>query len=131
VEFRAYQDAVETAARLTEAGKHQSAADVLEDLITRDISDLDNSVMCVNLATVYDHMGQNTTALTWYDRAIEYERPHNRFWATESKAAYLAKLKRHDESRRLYEVLLERRDLTEADRHRITHNLQALTGDPS
>jgi tetratricopeptide (TPR) repeat protein len=121
-----HQALVEQAVTLDESGDHQGAAAIFQSLVGSDISDLDKSMMCLNLATLHDKMRLTDQALQWCERAIGYERAGSRCYAAQHKAAYLARLGRHDESQRLYEALLARSDLTATDREGIRHNLSVL-----
>jgi tetratricopeptide (TPR) repeat protein len=121
-----YRDLVVEAARRTEAGDHTAAAEILHGLLAQDLPDHDKSVMSVNLAIVCDRMGEPEESLRWYDCAIEFESRTGSFWALESKACYLAVLGQYEGSRRLYELLLGRSNLSDADRTRLENNICSL-----
>lgn len=130
MDYNDYVKLTERGSGLVDAGEYPAAVKVFEFLVSSDISDLDKSMMCFNLALVHDKMGQTTTALRWYDKGIKYERPHCRFYVTEQKAAYLAQQGSKRESRSIYEELLARPFLTESDKERIRHNVKVLIDSP-
>jgi hypothetical protein len=78
------------------------------------------------MAIIFGLKGQQSDALAWYDRAINYERPHGRFFAAESKAALLAELGWNAESLTMYEQLLSAPSLTDEDRERMRQNISIL-----
>lgn len=124
-----YEEYVQLAGRasqLVEQGDYKGAAVILQQLVTSDISDVDKSMMCLNLAIVYARQGRVEQALAWYDEGMDYERPHGRFYVAEQKAAYLAAQGRYEESRNHYQDLLGRAELTEGDRARIEENITRL-----
>ncbi|HMB94123.1 MAG TPA: hypothetical protein VKP65_24960 [Rhodothermales bacterium] len=114
------------AAQLVEQEQYAAALAQFQALTTSDISDIDKAMAYYNMAFVLEQVGQNQEALASYDKGISYERMHSRFFVTEQKAAYLARLGRNQESLRLYEDLLTKRFLQEEDTYRIRHNIQVL-----
>ena len=126
MQFEQYQESVERVAMLVEQEHYQPALEILRNLLASEISDLDKALMCVNMATIYERMERIDEALTWYDRGIDYEQPHFRFVVAEHKAAYLAEKSRVSESMAIYEALLRQPYVTEAEKQRFRHNLNAL-----
>jgi tetratricopeptide (TPR) repeat protein len=116
------------AARLVESEDYQEAIDLLRRIISDNISEVDKSMMCLNVAFIYKKMGEPELALGWYDAGVDYERDHGRSFVAEKKAAYLAKQGRHQESLEHYEELLTRPHLTKGDRARIKRNIEILKG---
>lgn len=114
------------AARLVENSAYDDAVTVLRPLIECELHDLEKSMVCVNMATIYGLKGQDSDALIWYDRGINYERPHARFFVAERKAAFLAEKNWNSDSLALYERLLTEPSLTDDDRERINHNISLL-----
>jgi len=123
-----YRALVDKAVTLDQRGDYRGAAAIFEQIVAGDLPDLDKSMACVNLATLHDKLQLTDQALRWYDRAIDYDRGARRVFAAAQKAAYLARLGRRDESRRLYEALLERPDVSEAEREGFRHNVRLLGG---
>ncbi len=113
-EFRAKQ-----VAAYVDENKHNEALKVLQSLMDSDISDLDKSMMSINMGVVYGKMNQPERALEWYDRGIGYEAVYLRFFVLESKASYLYELGRFRECLAIYEELLPQSFLTEVDKLRI------------
>jgi hypothetical protein len=114
------------AARLVENSQHDDAITVLRPLIECELNDFHKSIVCINMATIHAFKGQDSDALIWYDRGINYERPHGRFFVAESKAAFLAEKNWNSDSLSLYERLLTEPSLTDEDKTRITHNISVL-----
>lgn len=114
------------AARLVENSQHDDAIIVLRPLVECEIDDFHKTMVCVNMAIIFGLKGQDADALAWYDRAINYERAHGRFFAAERKAAYLAELNRDAESLAMYEQLLFQPSQTGEDAQRIRENISTL-----
>jgi tetratricopeptide (TPR) repeat protein len=126
VNYQVYIEVAQEAARLVESGEYDSAIAIFRSLLDSDISDLDKSVMCLNMAVVHDKLGRSDEALACHDRGIAYEHSHGRFTVTEHKAAYLAEIGEWQPSLDLYEQLLKRPDLTDTDNERIRQNVVLL-----
>ncbi len=126
MEYQHYYERAHEGARLTEAAEYDAALQVFHDLATSDISDLDKSMMCQNIAHIYTKLGQHDDAVNWYDAAIGYESPYLRFNALEMKASYLGNGKYPDEALPIYESLYEQPYLTESDKERIWKNIVVL-----
>ena len=126
MEYQQYYDAVHGVNRMVEAGDFDGAAGVLDGLIRGDISDLDKSLMCINMAVVCDKMGQFDSALEWYDAGIAFELPYYRFQVAENKASALWHKGRTAESLAIYEQLYGQPYLTEADKDRLWKNMVIL-----
>ncbi len=122
MDFYDYQILTHQVAGFVEAGDYEAALGVLRELVNSDISELDKSLMCLNVAVVYDKMQQPDEALRWYDEGMRWEAPHGRFFVAEQKAAFLLKAGRALESLRLYSQLLESPAATEHDKERLRHN---------
>lgn len=118
------------AARLVENSQHDDAIVVLRPLVECELDDFHKTMVCVNMAIIFGLKGQEADALVWYDRAINYERPHGRCFAAERKAAYLAELNRNAESLSMYEQLLFAPSLTGEDAERIRENISILKQRP-
>ena len=126
MEYDKYVQSTQHASKLVEKGDYEQAITALEALIMSDISDLDKSMMCLNIGVVYDKMGRTQEALAWYDKGIRYEQPYSRFTITEQKAVYLAEKGYYQESLDLYEGLLAQPYLTENDKERVRNNINIL-----
>jgi tetratricopeptide (TPR) repeat protein len=126
MQFADYQSQCEQVARLVDQGKPEQALPLLDRLLAGDLPDLDKAVLWINKATVHDKLKQSDQACECHDKAVELERTHNRFFAAETKAAYLTGLGRRKEAVFIYNWLLDRRDLTLQDRERVRQNLRAL-----
>lgn len=128
MEYQEFVQLAQQAAQLAEKSSHEEAIQMWRRLLSSDISDLDKSVICVNLANVYKAIGYEQEALGWYDEGIRYESRYSRFWVAEQKAAYLAEEGMYWESIEVYEGLLSQPYLTEADKERIRGNVGILRG---
>jgi hypothetical protein len=114
------------AGRLVDNSAHDDAIVVLRPLIECELDYFHKTIVCVNLAIIFGLKGQDSDALAWYDRAINYERPHGRFFAAERKAAFMAERGWNAESLAMYERLLSEPSLTDEDGERIRQNLSTL-----
>jgi hypothetical protein len=113
-------------ARLVDDSRHDDALIVLRPLVECELDDFHKTIVCINMATVFGLQGQSSDALAWYDRAINYERAHGRFFAAECKAAFMAEQGWTADSLALYERLLSEPSLTTEDGERIRHNISTL-----
>ncbi|HEX8633202.1 MAG TPA: hypothetical protein VF703_03520 [Pyrinomonadaceae bacterium] len=114
------------AARLVENSQHDDAIVVLRPLIECELDDFHKTIVCVNMGIIFGLKGQDSDALAWYDRAINYERVHGRYFAAERKAGYLAELGRNAESLSMFERLLSEPSLTAEDDERMRQNISIL-----
>ena len=71
--YQDYESRARQVGALVDAGKYDDALKVLQSLLDSDISDIDKSIMSLNMAVVYGKMNQPGRALEWYDRGISYE----------------------------------------------------------
>ena len=113
-------------ARLVENAQHDDAIVVLRPLVECELDFFHKMIVCVNLAIIFGQKGQDSDALAWYDRAINYEQPHGRYFAAERKAAFMAERGWTAESLAMYERLLSEPSLTGEDEERIRQNLSIL-----
>lgn len=125
-DFNRYSEAAQHAAGLMEAGKIDEAIAAFRELAAMDLSDIDRSMMCYNIAQAHEKKGDPKGALPWFERGVAYERPHRRFMVAEGMAYSLLQQGKNAEALRLYEDLLTRRELTEADKMRARANIDSL-----
>lgn len=123
--YEDYDSRVKHVAAYVDEGKYNDAIKILQSLIDSDISDLDKSMMSINMAVVYGKMDQPQRALEWYDRGISFEAVYLRFLVTESKANYLYELQRYKECIEIYEELLPQSFLTEVDKLRLRQYIES------
>lgn len=123
--YQDYQFCVQQVANYVDAAKYSDALKVLQSLIDSDITDLDKSMMCINMAVVYEKMQQPERALEWYNSGIGYEAVYLRFFVAESKANFLYNLNRYKESITIYEELLPQSFLTEVDKLRLRNYIES------
>jgi tetratricopeptide (TPR) repeat protein len=119
VDYQEYFQSAQRASQQAEAGDYESALSILLSLVSNDISDLDKSMMCLNIAILLERMGRESEVLSWYEKGVSYEWPHSRCKVAENKAAYLARQGKPKESLSIYETLLMRQFLMEEDKNRI------------
>ena len=124
--YQEYSLAFHTAAQLVETGRPEKAISAFEALLANNIPDVDKSIICLNIAVIYEKMGRIESVLSWYDQGKRYEKRQCRFYVAESKAAYLAKIGRQRESLREYQDLLRRDELSMADIARIETNIAII-----
>ncbi len=126
MDFKDFQNRVDRGTQMFDAGNMQAALEIFNGLINSDISDLDKSSMCLNIAVVYDKLGNMQQCLEWYARAIQLEKPHCRIEAQEYLASYLKQINRPRESLKILEGLLASTHLTESDKVRIRQGIEDL-----
>ena len=126
MDYKDFQNRVDYGTQMFDAGNMQSALEIFTGLINSDISDLDKSTMCLNVAVIYDKLGNIQQSLEWYARAVQLEKPHCRFEAQEYLATYLQKASRPRDSLKILEGLLASTHLTEADKVRIREMIEGL-----
>lgn len=125
--YAEYADRMKQGAEASEAGRRDRAIEIFEALLTTDISPIDKSVVCVNLATISDQLGQPDRALGYYGRGVAYEEALCRTFAAEARAAYLHAIGRRRESLHAYEDLRRGGWLSEGDKQRIDANIATIS----
>jgi len=125
--YEDYADKAHAASDAVEAKDYEGALQLLKGLVESDLPDLDKSIMSVNLAVVWDKKGNSLEALRWYDRAVQFEKPHHRYFAHLEKAAYLIRLQRREEALSIYQALLAKPFLVLSDHQKIRAYIQHLT----
>jgi tetratricopeptide (TPR) repeat protein len=126
MDYKDFQNRVDHGTQMFDSGNMQAALEIFTGLINSDISDLDKSSMCLNIAVVYDKLGNIQQCLEWYTRAVQLEKPHCKFEAQEYLAAYLKQLNRPRESLKILESLFSSTHLMEADKVRVRKNIEDL-----
>ena len=124
--YKDFQNRVDYGTQMFDSGNMQAALEVFTGLVSSDISELDKSSMCLNIAVVYDKLSNPQQALEWYAKAIQLEKPHCRFEAQEYLANYLKQINRPRESMKILEGLLATTHLTEADKVRVREIIEEL-----
>lgn len=126
MDYQEYQNRIQRGTQMFEAGNMQAALEVFQGLVNSDISDIDKSRMCINVAVVYERNNNPQQALQWYMRGVQYEKPHCRFEAQEYLAVYLTELGRLRDSLKVYESLLPSSHLTEEEKLRFRQRIEEL-----
>jgi tetratricopeptide (TPR) repeat protein len=124
--FKDFQNRVNYGTQMFDSGNMQAALEVFTGLVNSDISELDKSSMCLNIAVVYDKLSNRQQCLEWYAKAIQYEKPHCRFEAQEYLANYLKEINHPRESLKILEGLLTSTHLTESEKVRIRNSIDGL-----
>lgn len=124
--YKDFQNRVDHGTQMFDSGNMQAALEIFTALVNSDISDLDKSSMCLNIAVVYDKLGNYQQCLEWYTKAVQLEKPHCRFEAQEFLANYLKQINRPRESLKILESLLASTHLTESDKVRIREGIEGL-----
>jgi len=124
--YKDFQNRVDYGTQMFDSGNLQNALEIFTGLVSSDISDLDKSSMCLNIAVVYDKLSNVQQCLEWYAKAMQYEKPHCRFEAQEYMANYLKQINRPRDSLKILESLLASTHLTEADKVRVRDNIEGL-----
>ena len=126
MDYQEYQNRINRGTQMFEAGNLQAALEVFMGLVDSDISDIDKSRMCINVAVVYEKAENPQQALQWYMRAVQFEKPHCRFEAQEYLAVYLSELGRLRDSFKVYESMLPSSHLTEEDKVRLRQRVDEI-----
>lgn len=121
-----FDESLFLAARLVDSSQHDDAITVLRPLVECELDAFRKMIVCVNMAIIFGQKGQDSDALAWYDRAVNYERTTGGFFAAERKAAFMAERGWTAESLAMYERLLLEPSLTEEDAERIGQNVSVL-----
>jgi tetratricopeptide (TPR) repeat protein len=124
--YKDFQNRVDYGTQMFDSGNLQAALEIFSALVSSDISDLDKSAMCLNIAVVYDKLSNVNQALEWYARAVQLEKPHCRYEAQEYWASYLKQINQPRKSFQILEALLASTHLTEADKVRVKENIEGL-----
>jgi tetratricopeptide (TPR) repeat protein len=126
MDYQEYQNRINRGTQMFEAGNLQAALEVFQGLVNSDISDIDKSLMCINVAVIYEKSNNSQQALQWYMRAVQFEKPHCRFDAQEYLAIYLTELGRLRDALKVYESLLPSSHLKEEDKLRLRQKIEEL-----
>jgi Tfp pilus assembly protein PilF len=126
MDYKEFQNRVDRGTQMFDSGNMQAALEIFNGLINSDISDLDKSSMCLNIAVVYDKLGNLQQCLDWYYSAVQLEKPHCRFEAQEYLATYLNQISRPRDSLKILESLLSSTHLMENDKIRIRQKIDDL-----
>ncbi len=121
-----YAARMQQGADAVDAGRRDRAIAIFEDLLATDISPIDKAIVCVNLATISDQLGDQDRALRYYDRGIAYESALCRTFAAEAQAAYLHGIGRIRESLQAFESLRRGGWLSEAEKQRVDANIATI-----
>ncbi|MFZ0533429.1 MAG: hypothetical protein WAM09_09635 [Anaerolineales bacterium] len=124
--YKDFQNRVDYGTQMFDSGNMQAALEIFTGLVSSDISDLDKSSMCLNIAVVYEKLVNPQQCLEWYARAVQLEKPHCRFEAQEYLATYLKQISRPRESLKILESMMSSTHLTESDKVRIRENIESL-----
>lgn len=122
-----YVSKAQDASKAVDAKDYDAAMEILKDLVQSDLPDLDKSMMCINLAVVWEKKGNSLEALRWYDRAIQYEKPHHRYFAQQEKANYLYSIGRKEDALSIYQSLLNKPFLVLSDHQKFQANIHHLS----
>jgi len=126
MDYKDFQNRVDYGTQMFDSGNLQAALEIFTGLISSDISDLDKSSMCLNIAVIFDKLGNHTQSLEWYARAVQFEKPHCRYEAQEYLATYLKQINRPRDALKILESLLVSTHLTESDKVRVKQNIEDL-----
>ena len=123
--YEDYESRAKQVAAYVDAGSFSDALKVLQSLLDSDISDLDKSMMSINMAVVYEKMEQPERALEWYDRGISFEAVYLRFFVPRAKPRICTSWA-ITEIIDIYQDLSEQSFLTEVDKLRMQQNIHAI-----
>jgi len=126
MDYKDFQNRVDYGTQMFDSGNLQAALEIFTGLINSDISDLDKSSMCLNIAVIFDKLENHTQSLEWYARAVQFEKPHCRYEAQEYMATYLKQINRPRDALKILESLFVSTHLTETDKVRVKQNIEDL-----
>ena len=126
MEYQEFVQASRQVDLLLDSGRLKDAEAALYKLILGDISEIDRSMLCVQMAGIYDKLGKSGEAIAWYDKGIASEEPLCRFYAAEKKAEYLAWLGQANHAVELCEALLKQPFLSESDKDRMRGHIKTF-----
>lgn len=126
MDYKDFQNRVDYGTQMFDSGNLQAALEIFTGLISSDISDIDKSSMCLNIAVIFDKLENHTQSLEWYARAVQFEKPHCRYEAQEYMATYLKQINRPRDALKILESLLVSTHLTESDKVRVKQNIEDL-----
>jgi tetratricopeptide (TPR) repeat protein len=124
--YKDFQNRVDHGTQMFDSGNLQAALEIFTALVSSDISDIDKASMCLNIAVVYDKLGNLQQCLEWYTKAVQFEKPHCRFEAQEYLASYLKQISRPWEALKILDSLMASTHLTESDKVRVRENIEQL-----
>lgn len=124
--YKDFQNRVDYGTQMFDSGNLQAALEIFTGLINSDISDIDKSSMCLNIAVIYDKLGNTKQCVEWYARAVQLEKSHCRFEAQEYLATYLKQIGQPRDSLKILESLIASTHLTESDKVRVRKNIEDL-----
>ena len=117
----------ESVSALVEKGDYRAAMDLAQSLLSSDISDLDKSIMSLNMAIIHTKMSSPVDeTLLWFDRGIALETPLHRCRIAIDKMAHMAERKKPVEALAICEELLRRRETTESEKVYMQRNVDTL-----
>jgi len=128
MQYQEYVQRVQQTSQLIQEAHHKEAVETLYQLILSDISEIDKADMCVNLAVVYDRMGNTDEAMAWYEKGIAYEQNYCRFEVAEKKAQYLSQLGLSNQAVPIYESLMKQPFVSEGEKERMRKTIQSFLG---
>lgn len=126
MDYQLYVDKANAASKHFDNNDLEAAMAGFEELIKSDISDIDKSMMCYNMARVCEKGGHTEHALEWFDYGISLEAPLCRCLVLEHKAAFFAEARRDAEALAIYEQIYSLPYATEADKQRVWSNMVIL-----
>jgi len=126
MDYPAYVDAMQKVSNLVDEQRYDEALVDLRALLDSDLLDRDKTILCINMAVIYDKMAKPAEALGWYDRGQDYDRSYRSHMAAEHKAGYLVAQNRPVEALAIYETLARERSIGEAEKQRFAHNVEVL-----
>ena len=116
----------ETIAEADKTSDWQKIADASLQIAGLNVPELEKAVALINAGTAFGHLGEIDRAVACIDEAIGLEQTHNRFFALENKATFLAKNGREREALEIYQALAERSDLYFGELDRMLQNIDTL-----
>jgi tetratricopeptide (TPR) repeat protein len=128
MQYTDYVQRLQQTSQLIQEARFKEAVEALYQLILSDISEIDKADLCVDLAGIYDRMGNTDEAIAWYEKGVAYEQNYCCFVVTEKKAEYLAQLGYSNQAVPMYESLMKQPFVREVEKERMRKTIQGLLG---
>ncbi len=127
MEYMQYYNQMYQAGQLSEKGHTAKARRMFEQLLNSDISDIDKSMICMNIAMLYKKQRDKANALKWFDKGIGFEQQQARFFVTQHKASYLQACGRIHEASQIYRDLITQPYVTEKEKYQFQNEIARLS----
>ena len=110
----------------SDSGNYKQAIVHLNNLLKIETKPQDRVMIWVNIAICNEKLDQYAGAVEAYEEAAEIENGFNGYFAQMTKALFLYKLDKLQESLEIHKNLLENKKLSEEDKKSIINNINTI-----